>query len=185
MSASHVAAAAQRYAKAIFELGVETGQLDELVRQVSVFADCYAESEDLEAVLDNPLVAHEQRDAIIKDLAQRLGLGELAQNAIRLLASRRRLIALPEIARRLGVFSDENAGVVRAIVTSAVALPDEYYRSLAQELETALSRKVVIEKKQDPTLIAGIVTQIGDNTIDGSVRGRLGEFERRLLQTLQ
>jgi F-type H+-transporting ATPase subunit delta len=185
MSASDVAIAARRYAKAIFELGVETGQLETLVQQIGAFSQCYAESADLEAVLDNPLVPEEQREAILAELAPRLGLGELTLNAIRLLASRHRLAAVPQIAQRLGVLSDENAGVVRATVTSAVALPDEYYRSLAQELEAALSRKVVIERKQDPTLIAGVVTQIGDNTIDGSVRGRLGELERRLLQTLQ
>lgn len=185
MSGSALAVAAQRYARAIFELGVETGQIETLVRQIAVFADCYAGSPDLAAVLDNPLVPEEQREAILVDLAARLGLAELVLNAVRLLALRRRLAALPEIARRLNVLSDEQAGVVRATVTSATPLPEEYYRALSQELEAALSRKVVIEKKEDPTLIAGVVTQIGDNTIDGSVRGRLGELERRLLQTLQ
>jgi F-type H+-transporting ATPase subunit delta len=44
-------------------------------------------------------------------------------------------------------------------------------------------RKVVIERRQDPSLIAGVVTRIGGNTIDGSVRGRLMEIERTMRNT--
>jgi F-type H+-transporting ATPase subunit delta len=185
MSGTAMALAARRYAKAIFELGGETGQLEALTRGITDFAACYAASADLASVLDNPVVPEAQRNAILDELGQRLGTSELALNAIRLLASRRRLAALPGVARRLGELSDDQAGMVRAIVTSATALPDEYYRGLTRELEAALSRKVVIEKKQDPSLIAGVVTQIGDNTIDGSVRGRLSEIERHLLQSFQ
>ena len=42
-------------------------------------------------------------------------------------------------------------------------------------------RRIVIERRQDPSLIGGVVTRIGDNTIDGSVRGRLTEIERQLV----
>ena len=49
-----------------------------------------------------------------------------------------------------------------------------------KELESATSRKVAIDRQQDPSLIAGVVTRIGDNTIDGSVKGRLAEIARQL-----
>ena len=39
----------------------------------------------------------------------------------------------------------------------------------------------MLQRKHDPSLIGGIVTRIGDNTIDGSIRGQLDEIERRLL----
>jgi F-type H+-transporting ATPase subunit delta len=41
----------------------------------------------------------------------------------------------------------------------------------------------VLERKQDPSLIAGVITRIGDNTIDGSVRGRLADIEQKLRST--
>ena len=76
--------------------------------------------------------------------------------------------------------ADEKAGVVRAVVTSAGPLPESFYERLMKELESATSRKVAIDRQQDPSLIAGVVTRIGDNTIDGSVKGRLAEIERQL-----
>ncbi len=176
-------AVAERYARAIFELGVEANQQAPLTSQIQKLADVYAGSPELRSVLDNPLVEESKREAVLKDLSTRLGLGQLAQNAIRLLAQRRRLFALPEIARRLGTLADDKAGVLRAVVTSAAPLPDSYYQKLVSELEKASSRKIVIEKKQDPSLIAGVVTRIGDHTIDGSLKGRLAELERQLLHT--
>jgi F-type H+-transporting ATPase subunit delta len=110
-----------------------------------------------------------------------LGLLELSTNALRLLARRRRLSALPDIAKRLSTLADEKAGIVRAEVTSATALPESIFTQLQEKLEKATKKKVVLERKQDPSLIAGMITRIGDNTIDGSVAGRLHELERQLL----
>ncbi len=60
-------------------------------------------------------------------------------------------------------------------------MPDSFYQKLTAELEAATARKIVLERREDPSLIAGFVTRIGDNTIDGSVRGRLNEIERQLV----
>jgi F-type H+-transporting ATPase subunit delta len=174
-------AVADRYARAIFEIGVETGELDRLVTQIGSFADAYAKSPDLRAILDNPLVREEQREAVLVELVSRLGLGEIAKSSVRLLARRKKLRALPWVARRLGVLSDERAGVVRARVTSARALPEPFYAALVKKLEKATGKQIVLEKLHDPALIAGVVTQIGDNTIDGSLRGRLNDLERHIL----
>jgi len=113
-------------------------------------------------------------------VAAKVGLSGVGLNAVRLLARRNRLGSLPEIARRLAVLADEKGGVVRAQVTSAGPLPESFYERLIKELESATSRRVAIDRLQDPSLIAGVVTRIGDNTIDGSVKGRLAEIERQL-----
>ena len=174
---------ADRYARAIFELGVETGQLAGIAEQVRSFAQAYAGSSELRAVLDNPIIEVEKRAAVLADVAARLGISGLSLNLIKLLASRKKLRVMPDIARRLDRFSDEKAGVVRATVTSAKPMPETFYTRLVSELETATARKIVLERREDPSLIAGFVTRIGDNTIDGSVKGRLNEIERQLVGT--
>jgi F-type H+-transporting ATPase subunit delta len=174
------AAIADRYARAIFELGDETGQLAQMSEQVQRVASVFESSEELRHALDNPVVDDQKRDALIKDLGTRLGLSQHAQNAIRLLAARRRLRALPEIARALRRLADEKAGVLRATVTSAQPLSEVYYQKLVSELERVTQRKILLEKQQDPSLIAGVVTTIGDHTIDGSLKGRLAALERQL-----
>ena len=76
---------------------------------------------------------------------------------------------------------DQRAGLLRATVTSAVPLSESYARRLAAELQHVTAHKVVLEQRLDPSLIAGVITQVGDRTIDGSIQGRLAELERHLL----
>jgi F-type H+-transporting ATPase subunit delta len=180
---SSQATIAERYARAIFELGVETGTLAAVADQVRRFAAAYQSSLDLRSVIENPLVLADQRQSVLREVASRLGLGPFALNTVRYLASRRRLGVLPDIAKRLDSLSDEKEGVVRATVTSAEPLSESYYQRLAEQLSTLAGRKVVLERREDPTLIAGVVTRIGDNTIDGSIRGRLDQLERQLLSS--
>jgi F-type H+-transporting ATPase subunit delta len=178
-----LAAVAERYARALCELATESGQLDVATRQVSELVALYEGSPDLRSVLDNPVVPEAKREAILGTIVQRLGLGVAVSNTVRLLARRRRLAVLPDLGRSVQRLADQQAGKVRAVVTSATALTESDAHRLAQELERRTSRKVVLERRVDPTLIAGLVTCIGDKVIDGSLRGRLEALERRLLQS--
>jgi F-type H+-transporting ATPase subunit delta len=171
----------ERYARAVYEIGVETKQLAPLSDQIKRIAGAYAGSHDLQTVLENPLVADDERDRLLKALSTRLGVGPLALNSVRLLARRRRLPALPEIAKKLAHLTDERSGVVRATVTTAKVMPETYFVKLKAELEKSLGKRVVLERKQDPSLIAGVVTRIGDNTIDGSLKGRLHDLQQKML----
>lgn len=172
---------AERYALAVFELGSETGQLQQLTEQLRALAEAYASSDDLRGVLDNPLVDEARRSAVIDALASRLGFGRLAQNTVRLLARRHRMSLLVDLARELARLADERAGVMRATVTSARPLSEPFCRQLTSELERLTRRKILLERQLDPSLMGGVVTRVGDNVIDGSLKGRLADLERQLL----
>jgi F-type H+-transporting ATPase subunit delta len=172
---------AERYARAFFELGVEAGQLDAFTDQLRRVAEAYSCSAELRQALDNPLVREQQRQAVLDELGARLGLVRTVLNGLKLMAIRRRLRALPETADRLCKLADDHAGVARATVTSAVPLPEGYYEKLAVVLGRQTSRRVVIDSRVDRSLIAGVVTRIGDTVIDGSLKGRLLALERQLL----
>jgi F-type H+-transporting ATPase subunit delta len=170
-----------RYARAIFDIGVETSTLPALVERIGRFAKVYQESPELRSVLDNPLIEIEKREAVLREVAQAVGLAGDGLNAVRLLAQRHKLRALPEIAKKLGSLSDEKAGIVRATVTTATRMPESFYERLQRELEGVTQRKIAIDRREDASLIGGVITRIGDNTIDGSVRGRLEEIQRSLV----
>lgn len=176
-------AAARRYAAAIFEIGKESGTLARLSQDLGDFCAFYEEHEELRAVLDNPLVPEDQREGLLRELCGRIGTSEVALSTLRLLGRRRRLPALPDIARQLSRLADQDQRLVRVQITSAGPLSDAYLGRLRAELEKATGKTVALTHKQDPSLIAGVVTQIGDQVIDGSVRARLSSFRESLLRT--
>jgi F-type H+-transporting ATPase subunit delta len=173
---------ARRWATAIFEIGKEAGALARVDADIASFAALYAGNDELSTVLGNPLVAEPAREAIISDIAAKLGVSDVAQRTLRLLARKRRLVALPAIARQLARLVDDDQNVLRAEVTSAGPLGADYLDKLASELTKATGKKVVVSHKQDKALIGGVVTKIGDRVIDGSVRARLEGFRESLLR---
>jgi F-type H+-transporting ATPase subunit delta len=177
-------AIARRWARAIFEIGKEGGPaaVTRIEADVSSFAQTYAENRELSAVLDNPLVPEPEREALLVEIAERMGLSETARSTLRLLSRKRRIAALPSIARQLSRLVDEDQNVLRAEVSSAGPLSEDYLAKLRAALEQGTGKKVVVTFRQDPSLIAGVVTKIGDRVIDGSVRARLAGFRESLLR---
>ncbi len=174
-------AIAGRYAQALFDIGVETGTLGKLAEEVNSFAETYVGSEELQAVLDNPLVSERDRDALLDEIGRRLALGDVTKSTLRLLVRRSRLVVVPAIARALRKMSDEKEGVVRATVVSAKALPEPYAQRLQTELQKLTGKKVLLTREVDASLIAGVVTRVGDTVIDGSLRTRLDGLRNQLL----
>lgn len=174
---------AKRYAQAIFELGVEGSSVAALTDELKRVAQVYESSPDLRGMAENPLVSEGDRQAVIDQITTRMGLSSTAKNAVGLLAQRRRLAALPAIAKELSHLADERAGVVRGTVTSAGLLNEAYFQKLQREVERLTGKKVLLERHQDPSLIAGVVVKIGDRIIDGSARARLDQIREQLLSS--
>ncbi|MCS6900908.1 MAG: ATP synthase F1 subunit delta, partial [Polyangiaceae bacterium] len=127
MSVENIAA---RYAQAIYELGVEQGNLPTLTDEIRRVSTIYSGSQELRTVLENPVVDAEARKAILGEILGKLGVGVTVQNTVKLLAERRRLLLLPYLSRALERLTDERTGVVRATVTTAAQLPEGYYSRL-------------------------------------------------------
>jgi len=172
---------ARRYARALLEIGNETSTLSTLVTEVTSLAGAYEESEELQRALDNPLVTHEAKKAILGEIADRSGVSAVAKHTLLLLGDRRRLHALPAIAQLLREMSDAKQGILRAEVTTAVRLSDAYYAKLQQQLEKMTGQRVAIDKREDPSILAGVIARIGDRVYDGSLRSRMTELGQSLL----
>jgi F-type H+-transporting ATPase subunit delta len=167
---------ARRYAKAVLEIGVETNTLPALVDDMTRLAAIYSDYPELRRALDNPLVAHDAKKAILVDVAAGASVSDVAKHTLLLMGDRRRLSALPAVAQLLREMSDAKQGVLRAEVTTAVELSSEYYAKLKAQLEKMTGQQVVLDKNLDPTILAGVIARIGDRVYDGSLRARLDEL---------
>ncbi|HHH27676.1 MAG TPA: ATP synthase F1 subunit delta [Polyangiaceae bacterium] len=176
------AAVARRYARAVFELAKEEGNLAEVTKELTAVAEAYEASTDFQALELTPGLTDEDRTAVVAAIAQQAGGGELTVRTLQLLAERQRLSVLPDLVELLGEMADDALGVVRAHVTSAQPLSDGYRARLKQKIEKATGKKVLCTFETDETLLAGIVTKIGDRVVDGSVRGKLNALAESLRQ---
>ncbi len=174
---------ARRYAKALLELGVEQGSLDELVDEVGAVAEAWNTSAELRNSIENPLVPHATKKAVMADVVARIGAGATTRSAMLLLVDRRRTRTLPYLARALRDLADAHKGLLRAEVTTAAPLSEAYYGRLQAQLEKMTGKRVVVDRRTDPSLVGGVVARIGDRVIDGSLRTRLQSLRDVLMPT--
>jgi F-type H+-transporting ATPase subunit delta len=173
---------ARRYARALLEIGVTQGTYENLGNDLTLLARLFQGSKDLQTALENPIFPLSQRKAVLDKLATRLGLRKEMRNFLMLLMDRGRIGQLPDMAREMAVLCDRQAGRVRATVASARPLPEDTALALRGAIEKRLGKKVILERKEDPGLLGGIVTQVGDVVYDGSIRTQLERAKRELLE---
>ena len=172
---------ARRYDKALLEIGVATNTFDANGKELDRAADTLRASPELRVTLENPIFSLEKRKLIMDELMRRLALSKTVRNFIMLLLDKGRIASLPDIARAHRALVDEHAGRVRATVTSARPLDPLLETRLKTALEKSSGKTVIFEKREDPTIMGGLVTQLGDTVFDGSVRTQLQQLREELL----
>lgn len=164
---------AKRYARALLEIGKEDGNLDQYGKELAEVSDLFASSPELEQVLASPAIDFEDRSKLLNTFLDKLGLSPIANNFFRLLMDRGRISATCDISRVYTRLLDEEKGITRAEVLTAAALSDAEVSRLKEVLTKLAGSDVVVEVKEDSSLIGGVRAQIGDLVLDGTVKTQL------------
>jgi F-type H+-transporting ATPase subunit delta len=169
---------ARPYAKAAFEYARDARAFADWSRGLQLAAEIVADAR-VAALAKNPeLTTAQVADFVIGVAGDRLNPG--MQNFVRVLATNRRLLLLPEIAAHYEVFRAEVENTVDAEVISAVKLDAAQAEKLATAISARLKRRVNMHNTVDAALLGGAVIRAGDLVIDGSLRGRLERLETDL-----
>jgi F-type H+-transporting ATPase subunit delta len=166
------------YARALFDAAVDEDRLEPVRAEVEQLAQAIAEVPQLRELLRNPQLDPRAKAAALEDVLE--GGEELVRNFVLLLADKGRAGIFEEIAREFERLIAEHEGIVHAELTTAVELSDKEARDLLRQIEQASGRKVEATRSVDPSLIGGIVLQVGSHRLDASVRGRLERLRREL-----
>lgn len=171
---------ARRYAKALSAIGQDDGQLEAYGDELSRVVKAHEASEELRDIWSNPAYSRESRLATITALVQHLKLSTSVGNLLQILVERERMGHLESIAQAYSDIVDSHVGRVRAVITSATPLPDEVAASLKEALEKESKAQITLSTQVDPSLIGGVVAQVGSTVLDGSVRAQLLALKKEL-----
>ena len=175
-----VGSIARRYAKALFSLADEQGQVEQWSSGLEALGRTLSASPELREALSSPLFEKDHRRNVIGEIGKGLGLPAQAQSFLLLLGDRDRLAYLPAIITNFRDLADARLGRIRAKVTSAVPLSPEEAKRIAEKLAQAEKAEVIVETAVDPALLGGVVAQVGSMVYDGSVRSQLEELRRAM-----
>ena len=99
---------------------------------------------------------------------------------LRVLNRHGRLGILPSVIRQARATLDRRMNRKAVTVRSAVPLDEAQQAALRDRLATMIHATPVVALEVDPSLIGGLVVQVGDAVYDASVRNRLERLRGRL-----
>ena len=135
---------------------------------------------DLNTMLNHPAIYADEKRKILTILFK-TRVKELTMRLVELLLDKRRLSLLPAIETEFRVLLNARKNIVSASLICADKLSETAVANIKARLTEHLGRRLELSVKEDSSLIGGVVLRLGDQVIDGSLKGKLRNLERSLM----
>ncbi len=164
-----IGTAARRYAAAFLDVARERAQEGRCLADLRAFQREMERHEGLREVLTSPTVSADAAARVVTEAAKRMRLGDLTVAFLALLASRRRLARLSEVADAYEAEQERRAGRERGEMVSAAPLTELQATKVRAAVAKAIGRDVVLQSRTDPGLLGGLRVTVGDRVFDLSI----------------
>jgi len=171
---SELSTLARPYAEAVFRMAQGENDLAGWSSRIATLAAIVSDDQ-LARLIADPAVSADRVADLIIEVAARTSANAAATSS-RCWPRNDRLSVLPEIVSQFETLKASAEGTLEATITSAQALTQAQIDDLVAGLKAKFNRAVNVQVAVDPELIGGAVIAIGDQVIDGSVKGRLQQM---------
>ena len=165
--------AGERYARALFELADEAGDLAKVETDVDALMAAFAESAELARALASPVFKGAEKAAALAAVSGKLKLTKLTSDFLAVAARNGRAGDLKEILRAFKALAARRRGSSSADVISADPLTAAQLKELSAALKTALGRDVEIRTEVREDIIGGLIVKVGSRMFDSSLKTKL------------
>ena len=175
MDAEHI----DGWAAALFEIARTEGALSTVEEELFRFARTLEGSDELRSVLTDAAIPAERRTGVVEQL---LGgkASPVTTSLVSFVVSAGRARDLPKIIDKLVARAAAEKDRTVAEVRTAIPLTDDQRSRLQVALSRATGTQVEVKDVVDPNVLGGVVAQIGDTVIDGSIRNRLEQLRSKI-----
>ncbi|MGH2851850.1 MAG: ATP synthase F1 subunit delta [Solirubrobacteraceae bacterium] len=159
------------YARALLEVALEHGRLDELREQLGQLADAIDAHHDLQVFFFSPYFSpQEKQDGLARMID---GADPLLSNFLGVLIEKHRMPVIFRIRRELDRLWEEEHKMLAVSVTSAIELDSKTVAHIGERIGEQTGRQIELTSVVDPDILGGLVLRVGNAILDASVRNRL------------
>ena len=170
---------AKRYGKALFELAEEEQALDAVFHDVQDLREQLKKIPELESFLNQASVEWSAKKIVLDELTE--DYLTISKRALAVIGENHRMPELIVILEEFEKRFNAAKGIVQAQVTTVIPLTETQRDQLVQKLKTQFHCKVIqLKEKIDPTILGGVVVQVGYQRLDGSLRTQLNNLKKEL-----
>lgn len=178
------------YGEALFDIAMEAGsdgekvpaRMDELLTEVQQVSAILQENEEFDKLMLHPGIPKQEKLEMLNAVFKGRVSDELA-GLMEIVIRKERYGELQDIFRYFIDKVKEEKGIGAAYITSAVPLTEaQKTATVAKLLETTSYQSIESDFQVDEALLGGMVIRINDRVVDSSVRTKLNDLTRQLLQ---
>ena len=173
---------AGRYSLALYELAIEANMLKDIeVHSVSII-NLITLSEDFKSLIKDPTNNKEDQLKALKKISEQFKLNELLTKFLSFLISKRRFFYVDKILKSFVETCSIKRGELKAELISSKDLNENEVNSIKEELTKNFNSKIKLNYSHDPSLIGGLIVQVGSTMVDTSIKNKLQQIENRMIE---
>lgn len=171
---------ASRYASALFQLSEENSNHEKVFADIRALGQLINSDKEIVDFLQSPLVQSSDREKALQEALGKGDVSEEVKKVVLLLAQKNRLSIFNDVVLAFQDKADEANGVTRGEVRSACSLSPEERKRIEEIVVKATGKNVILTYKEDPSIIGGLIAQVGSFTFDDSIGSHLRRMKEDL-----
>lgn len=172
--------ASKRYALALFDAGYELEKIDAFKDELTLLKEIFEREDRFLEVLSHPRINKSEKKDLIDEILKD-EISEEMLNFLYILIDKRRESNIIDIELEYEQLYNEHKDIVRVAAKTAVPMQDSAKEKLINVLSGKLDKTVRLTNEVDESIMGGMLLQIEDRLIDGSLRGRLEDIGREIV----
>tara|TARA_Y100000590_G_scaffold161609_1_gene185305 strand:- start:4517 stop:5074 length:558 start_codon:yes stop_codon:yes gene_type:complete len=170
------------YALALYELAMESSELDSVEAEVNNISKLLDDSPDFREMISSPVIKKEEKRNVMFLIADKNNFSKILKKFLGFLAIKNRLFFLDQIIHSFLNLVSTNKGELKAKLLSSKELSKNELEKIQTELSKDFKSPIRIDYKYDPNLIGGLIIQVGSVMVDTSIKNRLRKLEKEMIE---
>ncbi len=175
-------ASTNSYSQALYELGNESGSLNEIEDQASGILKLISQNAELKSFIKNPTNRIAEQTKAFNLISDELNFNKLLKTFLNFIINKRRLFFIEKIIEDFLDTCSKNRGEIKADLYSPKELNETEISKIKDELASNFGANIKLNYKYDPSLIGGLIIKVESTMIDTSIKSKLKQLETKMVE---
>ena len=171
-----------RYALALYQLAEESSNLKKIEEESKSLIELLKNNSDFQFLIKDPTSKKIEQINSIQLICEKLEFSKILTKFLCFLSSKRRLFFMEKIIKSFLNICSKQRGEIYARLSSSKKLNEFELKKIQEELSQNLKSKIKLNYNYDPSLIGGLIIQVGSIMIDTSIKSELKKLEKKMLE---
>ena len=170
------------YAVALYELAKENSELSDAEDGMNGLKKLLNDNSDFKEMISSHTVEKEEKQKIMLGIADQYNFSQILKNFLGFITIKNRLFFLDQIINSfLNIISVDKGELIAKLISSK-HLSKKELENIQSELSEDFKSPIKVDYIYDPNLIAGLVIQVGSVMGDTSIKSKLKQLEKNMIE---